>query len=194
MYVDYHMINDKETIVINHKGESIKITGLNQGDIKNLILLSNKIEGLEDKINYQAENIRRIKEIRRNANNIMSKNILAGGAFGIATLIGIIISTPVFAVAATGIGTAFVLANALVENIKIQKCNILERNYTWSWSTSLEESKKLRKEFSELMTKIKVEEKRNEKKEELVKAYKEGLKNEFDFSLDYDDVKTLTLK
>lgn len=194
MYVDYHMINDKETIVINHKGESIKITGLNQGDIKNLILLSNKIEGLEDKINYQAENIRRIKEIRRNANNIMSKNILAGGAFGIATLIGIIISTPVFAVAATGIGTAFVLANALVENIKIQKCNILERNYTWSWSTSLEESKKLRKEFSELMTKIKVEEKRNEKKEELVKAYKEGLKNEFDFSLDYEDVKTLTLK
>ena len=194
MYVDYHMINDKETIVINHKGESIKITGLNQGDIKNLILLSNKREGLEDKINYQAENIRRIKEIRRNANNIMSKNILAGGAFGIATLIGIIISTPVFAVAATGIGTAFVLANALVENIKIQKCNILERNYTWSWSTSLEESKKLRKEFSELMTKIKVEEKRNEKKEELVKAYKEGLKNEFDFSLDYEDVKTLTLK
>ena len=194
MYVDYHMINDKETIVINHKGESIKITGLNQGDIKNLILLSNKIEGLEDKINYQAENIRRIKEIRRNANNIMSKNILAGGAFGIATLIGIIISTPVFAVAATGIGTAFVLANALVENIKIQKCNILERNYTWSWSTSLEESKKLRKEFSELMTKIKVEEKRNEKKEELVKAYKEGLNNETDFSLDYDDVKTLTLK
>ena len=194
MYVDYHMINDKETIVINHKGESIKITGLNQGDIKNLILLSNKREGLEDKINYQAENIRRIKEIRRNANNIMSKNILAGGAFGIATLIGIIISTPVFAVAATGIGTAFVLANALVENIKIQKCNILERNYTWSWSTSLEESKKLRKEFSELMTKIKVEEKRNEKKEELVKAYKEGLKKEFDFSLDYEYVKTLTLK
>ena len=45
IYVDYHMINDKETIVINHKGESIKITGLNQGDIKSLILLSNKIEG-----------------------------------------------------------------------------------------------------------------------------------------------------
>lgn len=44
------------------------------------------------------------------------------------------------------------------------------------------------------MTKIKVEEKRNEKKEELIRAYKEGLKNEFDFSLDYDDVKTLTLK
>ena len=124
----------------------------------------------------------------------MSKNILAGGAFGIATLIGIIISTPVLAIAATSIGAAFVLANALVENIKIQKCNILERNYTWSWSTSLEESKKLRKEFSELMTKIKVEEKRNEKKEELIKVYKESLKNEFDFSLDYEDVKTLTLK
>ena len=44
------------------------------------------------------------------------------------------------------------------------------------------------------MTKIKVEEKRNEKKEELVKAYKEGLNNETDFSLDYDDVKTLKLR
>ena len=35
---------------------------------------------------------------------------------------------------------------------------------------------------------------RNEKKEEVVKAYKEGLKNETDFSLDYDDVKTLKLR
>lgn len=194
MYVDYHMINDKETIVINHKGESIKIIGLNQKDIKSLILLSNKIEGLEDKINYQAENIRRIKDIRKNSKNIVAKNVLAGGAFGLATLIGIVVSTPVFAVVATSIGTAFVLANALVENIKIQKCNILEKKYNWSWSANLEESKKLRKEFSELMTKIEVEEKRNEKKEELVRAYKEGLKNEFNFSLDYDDVKTLKLK
>lgn len=45
MYVDYCIICEKETIVINHKGESIKINGLNQGDIKSLILLSNKIEG-----------------------------------------------------------------------------------------------------------------------------------------------------
>ena len=44
MYVDYHMLNDKETIVISHKEKSIKITGLNQGNIKSLILLSNKIE------------------------------------------------------------------------------------------------------------------------------------------------------
>lgn len=48
---------------------------------------------------------------------------------------------------ATSVGTIFVLANTLVENIKIQKCNILERKYTWSWSTSLEETKKLRKEL-----------------------------------------------
>lgn len=142
------MINDKETIVINHKGESIKITGLNQGNIKSLILLSNKIEGLEDKINYQAENIIRIKEIRRKAKNIIAKNILAGGAFGIATLISIIISTPCFAVVASSVGANFVLVNALVKNIKIQRCNILERKYTWYWSTSLEETKKLRKELS----------------------------------------------
>lgn len=44
------------------------------------------------------------------------------------------------------------------------------------------------------MTEIKVEEKRNELKEELVKAYKEGLKNQVDFSFDYEDVKTLKLK
>lgn len=142
------MINDKETIAINHKGESIKITGLNQGDIKSLILLSNKIEGLEDKINYQAENIIRIKEIRRKAKNIIAKNILAGGAFGIATLVSIIISAPVFAAVASSVGANFVLVNALVKNIKIQRCNILERKYTWYWSTSLEETKKLRKELS----------------------------------------------
>lgn len=142
------MINDKETIVINHKGESIKITGLNQRNIKSLILLSNKIEGLEDKINYQAENIIRIKVIRRKAKNIIAKNILAGGAFGIATLISIIISAPVFTAVATSVGANFVLVNALVKNTKIQRCNILERKYTWYWSTSLEETKKLRKELS----------------------------------------------
>lgn len=102
---------------------------------------------VEDKINYQAENIIRIKEIRRKAKNIIAKNILAGSAFGIATLISIIISTLVFTAVATSVRANFVLVNALVENIKIQKCNILERKYTWSWSTNLEETKKLRKEL-----------------------------------------------
>ena len=202
MYVDYRIINEKEVEVINDKGEIIKIAGLNQGDIKSLILLSNKIEGLEDKLNYQTENVREIKDIRRKSKNIIEKNILAGGAFGYATLIGIIAGTPVFAVVFTGIGTAFVLTNALFENIKIQKCNILERKYTWSWSVSFEESKKLKKELSELMTEIKIEKLRSEKKEELVKAYNEGLvkayneglKNEIDFSFDHEDVKTLKLK
>lgn len=103
---------------------------------------------LEDKINYQAENIRRIKDMRRKAKNIIAKNILAGGAFGIATLISIIISAPVFTAVATSVGANFVLVNALVKNTKIQRCNILERKYTWYWSTSLEETKKLRKELS----------------------------------------------
>ena len=123
------MINDKETIVNNHKGESIKITGLNQGNIKSLILLSNKIEGLEDKINYQAENIIRIKEIRRKAKNIIAKNILAGSAFGIATLISIIISTLVFTAVATSVGANFVLANALVENIKYRSVIFQKKIY-----------------------------------------------------------------
>ena len=35
--------------------------------------------------------------MRRKAKNIIAKNILAGGAFGIATLISIIISVLVFA-------------------------------------------------------------------------------------------------
>lgn len=52
MYVDYRIINEKEIEAINDRGEIIKITGLNTGDIKKAILLSNKIEGLEDKINY----------------------------------------------------------------------------------------------------------------------------------------------
>ena len=63
-----------------------------------------------------------------------------------------------------------------------------------NWSVNLERSAELKRKLSELMAKIKVEEKRSEKKEELVKAYKEGLKNETDFSLDYDDVKTLKLR
>jgi len=63
-----------------------------------------------------------------------------------------------------------------------------------NWSVNLERSAELKRKLSELMTKIKVEEKRNEKKEELVKAYKEGLNNETDFSLDYDNVKTLKLR
>lgn len=63
-----------------------------------------------------------------------------------------------------------------------------------NWSVNLERSAELKRKLSELMTKIKVEEKRNEKKEELVKAYNEGLKNEIDFSFDHEDVKTLKLK
>lgn len=55
MYVDYRIINEKEIEAINDKGEIIKITGLNTGDIKKAILLSNKIEGLDDKITNQSK-------------------------------------------------------------------------------------------------------------------------------------------
>ena len=55
MYVDYRIINEKEIEAINDRGEIIKITGLNTGDIKKAILLSNKIEGLDDKITNQSK-------------------------------------------------------------------------------------------------------------------------------------------
>ena len=40
MYVDYRIINEKEVEVINDRGEIIKITGLNTGDIKKAIPVS----------------------------------------------------------------------------------------------------------------------------------------------------------
>jgi len=194
MYVDYRIINEKEIEAINDKGEIINITGLNTGDIKKAILLSNKIEGLEDKITNQTkimENLNdQIAETKETRNKEIPGTILSIILFAVfitnAVPIGFIIATGLISV---------VGLTSITLNIKdIKKYSISAGKIEENWSVNLERSAELKRKLSELMTKIKVEEKRNEKKEELVKAYKEGLKNETDFSLDYDDVKTLKLR
>ena len=63
MYVDYRIINEKEIEAINDKGKSVKITGLNTGDIKKALLLSNKIEGLNDKIKNESEIMKKFQYV-----------------------------------------------------------------------------------------------------------------------------------
>lgn len=194
MYVDYRIINEKEIEAINDRGEIIKITGLNTGDIKKAILLSNKIEGLDDKITNQSkimENLNyEIAETKETRNKEIPGTILSIILFAVS----IIYAVPIGFLIATGL-ISVVGLTAITLNIKdIKKYSISVGKIEENWSINLERSAELKRKLSELMTKIKVEEKRNEKKEELVKAYKEGLKNETDFSLDYDDVKTLKLR
>ena len=194
MYVDYRIINEKEIEAINDKGEIINITGLNTGDIKKAILLSNKIEGLDDKITNQSkimENLNyQIAETKETRNKEIPGTILSIILFAVfitnAVPIGFIIATGLISV---------VGLTSITLNIKdIKKYSMSAGKIEENWSVNLERSAELKRKLSELMAKIKVEEKRSEKKEELVKAYKEGLKNETDFSLDYDDVKTLKLR
>lgn len=194
MYVDYRIINEKEIEAINDRGEIIKITGLNTGDIKKAILLSNKIEGLDDKITNQSkimENLNyEIAETKETRNKEIPGTILSIILFAVS----IINAVPIGFLIATGL-ISVVGLTAITLNIKdIKKYSISAGKIEENWSINLERSAELKRKLSELMTKIKVEEKRNEKKEELVKAYKEGLKNETDFSLDYDNVKTLKLR
>lgn len=194
MYVDYRIINEKEIEAINDRGEIIKITGLNTGDIKKAILLSNKIEGLDDKITNQSkimENLNdEISETKETRNKEIPGTILSIILFAVS----IIYAVPIGFLIATGL-ISVVGLTAITLNIKdIKKYSISAGKIEENWSINLERSAELKRKLSELMTKIKVEEKRNEKKEELVKAYKEGLKNETDFLLDYDDVKTLKLR
>lgn len=194
MYVDYRIINEKEIEVINDRGEIIKITGLNTGDIKKAILLSNKIEGLDDKITNQSkimENLNyQIAETKETRNKEIPGTILSIILFAVS----IINAVPIGFIIATGL-ISVVGLTAITLNIKdIKKYSISAGKIEENWSINLERSAELKRKLSDLMTKIKVEEKRNEKKEELVKAYKEGLKNETDFSLDYDNVKTLKLR
>ncbi len=194
MYVDYRIINEKEIEAINDKGEIINITGLNTGDIKKAILLSNKIEGLDDKITNQSkimENLNyQIAETKETRNKEIPGTILSIILFAVfitnAVPIGFIIATGLISV---------VGLTSITLNIKdIKKYSMSAGKIEENWSVNLERSAELKRKLSDLMTKIKVEEKRNELKEELVKAYKEGLKDQVDFSFDYEDVKTLKLK
>lgn len=194
MYVDYRIINEKEIEAINDRGEIIKITGLNTGDIKKAILLSNKIEGLDDKITNQSkimENLNyEIAETKETRNKEIPGTILSIILF----IVSIINAVPIGFLIATGLISVVGLTSITLNIKDIKKYSMSAGKIEENWSINLERSAELKRKLSDLMTKIKVEEKRNEKKEELVKAYKEGLKNETDFSLDYDNVKTLKLR
>lgn len=194
MYVDYRIINEKEVEVINDRGEIIKITGLNTGDIKKAILLSNKIEGLDDKITNQSkimENLNyEIAETKETRNKEIPGTILSIILFAVS----IINAVPIGFLIATGLISVVGLTSITLNIKDIKKYSMSAGKIEENWSINLERSAELKRKLSDLMTKIKVEEKRNEKKEELVKAYKEGLNNETDFSLDYDNVKTLKLR
>ncbi len=194
MYVDYRIINEKEIEAINDRGEIIKITGLNTGDIKKAILLSNKIEGLDDKITNQSKIMDNLNYEIAETKETRNKEILGTILSIILFAVSIIYAVPIGFLIATGL-ISVVGLTAITLNIKdIKKYSMSAGKIEENWSINLERSAELKRKLSELMTKIKVEEKRNEKKEELVKAYKEGLKNETDFSLDYDNVKTLKLR
>lgn len=194
MYVDYRIINEKEIEAINDKGEIIKITGLNTGDIKKAILLSNNIEGLEDKITNQSKIMENLNDEIAETKETRNKEIP-----------GTILSIILFAVFITNaVPMGFIIATGLISvvgltsitlNIKdIKKYSMSAGKIAEDLRIKLEKNGELKKELSELMTEIKIEKLRSEKKEELVKAYNEGLKNEIDFSFDHEDVKTLKLK
>lgn len=193
MYVDYRIINEKEIEAINDKGESVKITGLNTGDIKKAILLSNKIEGLDDKIKNESEIMKNandeIAETKERRNKTIVLTIIYSACLALFILSG--------SIALSILGGLLVTTGLTLTTLKIKKIKKIASSnlkIAEDWSINLEKSVELKKELSKLMTKIKVEKRRSDKREELVKAYKEGLKNEVEFSLDYDDVKTLKLR
>lgn len=194
MYVDYRIINEKEIEAINDKGEIIKITGLNTGDIKKAILLSNNIEGLEDKITNQSkimENLNdEIAETKETRNKEIPGTILSTILFAVF----ITNAVPIGFIIATGLISVVGLTGITLNNKKIKNYSIYAGKIAEDLRIKLEKNGELKKELSELMTEIKIEKLRSEKKEELVKAYNEGLKNEIDFSFDHEDVKTLKLK
>ena len=193
MYVDYRIINEKEIEAINDRGEIIKITGLNTGDIKKAILLSNKIEGLDDKITNQSkimENLNdEIAETKERRNKTIVLTIIYSACLALFILSG--------SIALSIFGGLLVTTGLTLTTLKIKKIKKIASSnlkIAEDWSINLEKSVELKKELRQLMTKIKVEKRRSEKREGLVKAYKEGLKNEVEFSFDYDDVKTLKLR
>lgn len=193
MYVDYRIINEKEIEAINDKGESVKITGLNTGDIKKAILLSNKIEGLDDKIKNESEIMKNandeIAETKEKRNKTIVLTIIYSACLALFILSG--------SIALSIFGGLLVTTGLTLTTLKIKKIKKIASSnlkIAEDWNINLEKSVELKKELRELMTKIKVEKRRSDKREELVKAYKEGLKNEVEFSFDCDDVKTLKLR
>lgn len=194
MYVDYRIINEKEIEAINDKGEIIKITGLNTGDIKKAILLSNNIEGLEDKITNQSKIMENLNDEIAETKETRNKEIPGTILSTILFTVFITNAFPIGFLIATGLISVVGLTGITLNNKKIKNYSIYAGKIAEDLRIKLEKNGELKKELSELMTEIKIEKLRSEKKEELVKAYNEGLKNEIDFSFDHEDVKTLKLK
>lgn len=194
MYVDYRIINEKEVEVINDNGEIIKITGLNTGDIKKAMLLSNKIDGMEDKIINQNKIMENLNDEIAIAKETRNKEILVTILSTIIFAVSITNLAPICLLIATGLISVAGLTGITLNIKNIKKYSISVGKIAEDWCVNLEKSLELKKELSELMTKIKIEKLRSEKKEELIRAYKEGLKNETNFSFDYDNVKTLKLR
>lgn len=194
MYIDYHITNDKEVVVVNDKGENVKISGVNIEDIKKTILLSNKIEGLEDKIKTQDKIIDDLKFRIGDAKETRNIGIVSTILCTLLTICFITNPVPISFLITASFISVIGLSETILKVIDIKKYNTSKLKITELRNSNLEKNKELKNDYNELITEIKIEKLRNEKKEELVKAYKEGLKNEVDFSIDYDDVKTLKLK
>lgn len=194
MYVDYRIINEKEIEAINDKGEIIKITGLNTGDIKKAILLSNKIEGLDDKITNQSKIMENLNDEIAETKETRKKEIPGTILSIILFAVFITNAVPIGFIIATGLISVVGLTSITLNIKDIKKYSMSAGKIAEDLRIKLEKNGELKKELSELMTEIKIEKLRSEKKEELVKAYNEGLKNEIDFSFDHEDVKTLKLK
>lgn len=194
MYVDYRIINEKEVVAINEEVESVKMTGPNTGDIKKAMLLYNEIDGMKMNIIIQNKAMEDLNDEIAETKETRNKEILGTILSTILFAVFITNAFPIGFLIATGLISVVGLTGITLNNKKIKNYSIYAGKIEENWSVNLERSAELKRKLSELMTKIKVEEKRNEKKEELIKAYNEGLKNEIDFSFDHEDVKTLKLK
>lgn len=194
MYVDYRIINEKEVVAINEEVESVKITGPNTGDIKKAMLLYNKIDGMKMKIIIQNKEMEDLNDEIAIAKETRNKEIPGTILSTILFTVFITNAFPIGFLIATGLISVVGLTGITLNNKKIKNYSIYAGKIAEDLRIKLEKNGELKKELSELMTEIKIEKLRSEKKEELVKAYNEGLKNEIDFSFDYEDVKTLKLK
>ena len=194
MYVDYRIINEKEVVAINEEVESVKITGPNTGDIKKAMLLYNKIDGMKMKIIIQNKEMEDLNDEIAIAKETRNKEIPGTILSTILFTVFITNAFPIGFLIATGLISVVGLTGITLNNKKIKNYSIYAGKIAEDLRIKLEKNGELKKELSELMTEIKIEKLRSEKKEELVKAYNEVLKNEIDFSFDHEDVKTLKLK
>lgn len=164
MYVDYRIINEKEVVAINEEVESVKITGPNTGDIKKAMLLYNKIDGMKMKIiiqNKEMEDLNdEIAEIKETRNKEIPGTILSTILFAVF----ITNAFPIGFLIATGLISVVGLTGITLNNKKIKNYSIYAGKIAEDLRIKLEKNGELKKELSELMTEIKIEKLRSEKK------------------------------